>query len=157
MLKINGDPVKLNLDGSLTLGEGDEAITYPADSLRDQATRDAIGLVDEPAPPRPNDKFYWVGELGADGTYPCEPKDLVDLKKLLVAEVKATANSLLSPTAWMIERAMDPSSGKPVPQNVLDYRADVRSASNDNEAIILSAKAVEALEAFAAKWPEALQ
>lgn len=152
---LDGKPVIITLD--LVIGVGDEAITHPADNLKDPEYRAALGIVDVEEESRPNDKFYLVGEVRPDGTYPKEPKDLDELKKLLVSEVKATANAILAQTGWMIERAADPSSGVPIPPEVVTYRGAVRDACNDNEAAILAADAVEALEMFKPVWPEVQQ
>ena len=50
-----------------------------------------------------------------------------------IAEVKAEAARRLAPTDWYVIRAAE--GGTPVPSDVLAYRAAVRAASNDIEAM----------------------
>lgn len=44
-----------------------------------------------------------------------------------------SAYKYLKDTSWYIERLNDPSSGKPVPQEVLDKRAEARVIINELE------------------------
>jgi hypothetical protein len=71
MFFLNGKPVRLDAD--LTVGEGDEAITYPAMSLLNAELRAEIGIVEVPDPVRPDDRLYFVTE-NADGTYDATPR-----------------------------------------------------------------------------------
>lgn len=43
------------------------------------------------------------------------------------------ARNYLTSTAWYVERFNDPSSGKPIPQEVLDKRAEARLIINELE------------------------
>lgn len=88
MFKLNGNPIRLDQD--LVIGEGDEAITIPAASLLDQATREQYGIVEVADEPRPDDRFYWVGECRTDGTYPKAPKDLDTVRALKLADIAAS-------------------------------------------------------------------
>jgi hypothetical protein len=89
---------------------------YPANWLRLTSIeeKNAIGITEVADPERWDDRFYW----GHDN-----PKDLDGLKTLWTAQVKDTANKLLSQTDWMyirkIERNVD------VPANTLAYRQAV--------------------------------
>lgn len=63
-------------------------------------------------------------------------KDFRTDEELLVEANKAKvqkARSYLISTAWYIERLNDPSSGKAVPQEVLDKRAEARVIINELE------------------------
>lgn len=137
------------------IGEGADRIQYPANWLEmaSQQELEAIGITQVDDPVRPDDNYYQVTE-NEDGTFTAEPKPLDGLKTWLIGEVKATAAAFLQPTSWMVERAVDPSSGKPVPPEVLNYRAAVRVASDRAEAAINACASVEALAALVIEWPE---
>lgn len=89
---------------------------YPSNWLRLTSIeeKNAIGITEVADPERWDDRFYW----GHDN-----PKDLDGLKTLWTAQVKDTANKLLSQTDWMyirkIERNVD------VPADTLAYRQAV--------------------------------
>lgn len=51
----------------------------------------------------------------------------------ILAEKIAEAKAYLASTGWYIERLNDPSSGKAVPQEVLDKRAEARVIINELE------------------------
>ena len=91
MFKLNGKPIRLDQD--LVIGEGDEAITIPAASLLDQATREQYGIVEAPDEPRPDDRFYWVSDNG-DGTYTATPKGVEVLRALKLADIAASRYAL---------------------------------------------------------------
>ena len=86
MFKRNGNPINILTD--LVIGHGINAITIPAASLQDQATRAQYGITEHPDQPRPDDRYYWVEENG-DGTYTATPKDIADLKRQKMAELSA--------------------------------------------------------------------
>lgn len=144
MFKRNGTTIDITQD--LVIGECDDAITIPAGSLQDAATREQYGIVNEPDPVRADERFYWNGDLST-------PRDIAEVKARMIAEVKQTANVLLSPTDWKVVRAAE--NGEPVDQTTKDYRAAVRQASNDNEAAINAKAKVSTLAALVLSWPEA--
>ena len=53
----------------------------------------------------------------------------------ILAEKIAEAQKYLVDTAWYIERFNDPSSGKAVPQEILDGRAQARVTINELEVV----------------------
>lgn len=57
MYQLDGKPVNIYAD--LVIGSGDDAITIPAGSLMDQATRDQYGIVEVPDPELGDPRFYW--------------------------------------------------------------------------------------------------
>ena len=61
--------------------------------------------------------------------YPTDEELLVEANKAKVQEARA----YLISTAWYIERLNDPSSGKAIPQEVLDKRAEARVLINELE------------------------
>ena len=122
----------------------------------------AKGLVwVEPAPTF-DSRFYWaydvprnledVAEVDEDGNPVLDENGVQvitkGLKSNAIAQVKITAGALLSETAWMIERFNDPSSGKEVPQEVLDQRQAIREASDTIEAAILACTDLDSFKAL---------
>jgi len=83
----NGE--RIAIDRDLVIGEGDAAITIPAESLKDAETREQWDIVETVVPDaeREDDRFYWVHDNG-DGTFNNEPKSLDMLRPWAIAEVK---------------------------------------------------------------------
>lgn len=69
------------------------------------------------------------------------------LKSVAIAQVKATAGSLLQPSDWKIVKAAEVADYS-VDQDTLDYRAAVRAASNTIEAAITAAADLDAFIAL---------
>lgn len=135
MFVLDGKP--LALDVAFTHND----IQYPANWLRlaSQEERAAIGITEEPDPQPYDQGFFWA---------PGIPKDHGALVTQWVGQVKATAASLLAATDWMVTRAVDPSSAKAVPQEILDERTAVRIKSNEKEAAIEATTTTEELAAY---------
>ena len=70
-----------------------------------------------------------IKECIANFKYPTEEELLVEANKAKVQEARA----YLISTGWYVERLNDPSSGKAVPQEVLDKRAEARLIINELE------------------------
>ena len=106
-----------------------DGIQYPANWLRCSTADDrvAIGITWEPdsAQPSWDQRFYWgVGN----------PKDHAQLQELWVSTTKDIAGSLLNQFDWYVVRQAE--TGKAIPQEVLDYRAAVRTQSDNREVMI---------------------
>ena len=110
MFLLNGNPLPIDTPFEIN------GTHYPANWLRLTSIeeKNAVGITEVADPERWDDRFYW----GHDN-----PKDLDGLKTLWTAQVKETANKLLSQTDWMyirkIERNVD------VPADTLAYRQAV--------------------------------
>jgi hypothetical protein len=111
MFLLNGNPLSIDTPFEI------DGTHYPANWLRltSLAEKQAVGITEvADVTTTYDDRFYW----GHDN-----PKDLDGLKTLWTAQVKDTANKLLSQTDWMyirkIERNVD------VPANTLAYRQAV--------------------------------
>src|SRR3990167_2282435 len=78
---------------------------YPANfiQLSTPAEKEAMGLVEIIEQPRPDDRFYWVNQ-NEDGSWVVTPKDLAQLKASVVAQIKATVQSVLAQSDWQIIR-----------------------------------------------------
>lgn len=107
MFLLNGNPLPIDTPFEI------DGTHYPANWLRLTSIeeKNAVGITEVADPEPYDDRFWW----GHDN-----PKDLDGLKTNWTAQVKDTANKLLSQTDWMyirkIERNVD------VPVNTLAYR-----------------------------------
>jgi len=174
--ELNGKPI--NIYKAYTTADG---VKYP--NLRDASVREALGVV-EVADPEPYDqRFYWgpnnpkllddreeSDEQGnplyvkvLDNTDPENPV-MVDsdvrlvtkgLKSQWIAQVKATAGSLLAQTDWYVIRSAERQVA--IPQSVVGYRASVVTEANRLETAIAACADVPALIAAVSSqsWPEA--
>jgi len=122
-----------------------EGIQYPANWLRltSLEEKEAIGITEVADPARYDDRYYW----GVDN-----PKDLDQCKANLTAQIKATAGSMLAPTDWKVIRATE--TGIPLDADTLTARANIRAASNTNEAAVAACTTVDELAALQLIWPE---
>lgn len=122
-------------------------LQYPANWIRlaTEEEKAAIGLVWEAEPVRASDRFYWDGDVN-------NPKDIDQVKAMLVSQSKAIAGSLLSQTDWKIIRATE--TGVPASAEVLAERAAIRTASNDNETAINACTSVDELAVLQLTFPQ---
>lgn len=122
MFLLNGTP--LSPDRAFTTEDGTQ---FPSNWLRlsSPEEREAIGITEEPDPIPVDQRFYWDTGI---------PKDHAQLVEQWTAQVKATAGSLLAQSDWYITRQSE--TGKAVPQEVLTYRATVRTQSDNREVMI---------------------
>ena len=143
-------------------------IQYPANWLRLSTAEEkaAIGITEVPDAPAYDDRFYWApgvpkalkdkAEVGEDGQplLDADGKQLVTkgLKSQMVAQIKATAGSMLAATDWKIVRAAE--GVKAVDADTLAARAAIRAASDANEAAVMACTSVDALAALQMVWPE---
>ena len=95
---------------------------------------------------RPDDRFYIVNQISADGSYSSTPRDLDQLKLNFIMEQKTTARSLLSESDWYVLREAE--GGAAVPVDFRNYRVSVRTIADARCAEIFAAASVEALEAL---------
>lgn len=124
-----------------------EGTQYPANwlNLSTAEEKAAIGITEVEDPVIGNDRLYWDGDTNA-------PKDLDKVKAMLIGENKALAGELLSQTDWKIIRAAE--GVKPVDQETLDFRAAIRTASNDNETAINACTSVDELAVLQLTFPQ---
>jgi hypothetical protein len=122
-------------------------IQYPANWIRLATEEDkvAIGLVWEADPVRADDRFYWDGDVN-------NPKDIDQVKAMLIAQSKATAGSMLAQSDWKIIRSAE--TGVPASSEVLTERAAIRTASNDNETAINACTTVDELAVLQLTFPQ---
>lgn len=101
-------------------------IQYPRNWIRlaSPEERVAIGITEQPDPPTWDQRFAW----GYDQDGQLIWKDHDQLMEQWTATTRATANSLLAPTDWMIIREQD--NGSPVDAAWKDWRESVRTGSS---------------------------
>lgn len=133
MFQLNGTPI--SIDNEFTTEDG---VTYP--HLRDPSVREQLGIVEVPDAPDYDQRFYW----GVDN-----PKDLDQLKAQWIAQTKATANSLLSQTDWMVIRKAERDIAIPV--DVIAARGAIILDQDSKQQAIEAATTVEKL--IAAVFP----
>ena len=112
MFLLNGKP--LSPDVAFTTPDGTQ---YPANWLRcaTPEERAAIGITEVPDPAPYDQRFYWGPGL---------PKDHGQLVDQWNDQTRDTANSLLTPSDWMVIREAD--NGAEVPIEVKEYRQAIR-------------------------------
>jgi hypothetical protein len=146
MFLLNGKPLALDVPF-----ETPDGTQYPANWLRLASPEDrkAIGITEVPDPPSPwyDQRFYWGPGL---------PKDHGQLVTQWVDQTRYTANTLLSPTDWMIVRSVD--NGKAADPAVKTWRENIRSSSGLKISAIKATKTTEELAAFVTSpeysaWP----
>jgi hypothetical protein len=120
---------------------------YPANWIRLATEEDkaAIGLVWEADPVRADDRFYWDGDVN-------NPKDIDQVKAMLIAQSKATAGSMLAQSDWKIIRSAE--TGVVASAETLAERAAIRTASNDNETAINACTTVDELAVLQLTFPQ---
>ena len=114
-----------------------DGTSYPANWLRLTSIeeKNAVGIVEVAEETTTyDDRFYW----GVDN-----PKDLTDLKKNWTAQVKDTANKLLSQTDWMVIRKAERNVD--IPAATVTYRAAVVTEIERLKTAIAGAADVPAL------------
>jgi hypothetical protein len=116
-----------------------DGISYPANWLRLASTeeREAIGITEEPDPAPYDQRFYWGPDL---------PKDHAQLVEQWTQQTRATANTLLQPTDWIIIRETD--NGAPAEPLIKTWRQDVRFAAGDKVIAIEATTTTEELAAY---------
>ena len=121
MFVLDGKP--LSPDRAFT----HNGIQYPKNWLRltTLAEKEAIGITEVPDPPTWDQRFAW----GYDADGQLIWKDHGELCKNWIAQTRQTANSLLTPTDWMVVREAD--NGTVVNADWKAWREAVRHAANE--------------------------
>ena len=119
-------------------------VQYPANFLRlsTPAERAAIGIEEVPDPPVYDQRFYW----GYDDKGKLIPKDHTQLVDQWTQQTRTTANTLLSPTDWIIIREAD--NGKVADPTLRTWREEIRLAAGSKIYEIGQTADTEALAAY---------
>jgi hypothetical protein len=132
-----------------------DGVTYPSNWLNQSTPEQkaALGLQEVVASNQPFDpKYYWTGETldGATLTYTGTPKDLADVQKQAIAQVDATAYSILLPSDYMAGKAFE--TGTTVPTEWADWRESIRATARAAIADITAAQDVDTIAALTITW-----
>jgi len=135
MFLLNG--VTLPIDACFT--DPATGIQYPANWLRlaSPEERAAIGITEQPEPAWYDQRFYWSPEL---------PKDHSQLVEQWIGQTRATANTLLAPTDWMVIREAD--NGKPMDAAIKAERQRIREVAGTKVAAINATATTAELAAY---------
>jgi hypothetical protein len=114
-------------------------VQYPANWLRlaSPEERAAIGITEVPDPTPYDQRFYWGLDL---------PKDHAQLVEQWTQQTRATANTLLQPSDWLVIREAD--NGVLVPDEVKARRQEIRDFSGTKVAAIEATITTEELAAY---------
>lgn len=167
----------LQMDTEFTIGEKKYSSAFLRTSNSAEKLEAGVWEIIEGT--RPDDRFYWVdgashrlNEVNStvEATYAGTPKALEDvtetpegateavttkgLKSTFTAQVKQTANSLMSGTDWMVIRKMERDVA--IPAEVVAYRAAVIAECARIVAAIAAAADMDAFVAAVAdqQWPQ---
>lgn len=127
-------------DVAFTLNE----IQYPANFLRlsTEEEKQALGIVWVDPGPSWDQRFYWG--YSEDGHL--IPKDHTQLVEQWTNQTRATANTLLAPTDWIIIREAD--NGKAADPALKQWREDIRLATGAKNAAITATADTAELAAY---------
>jgi hypothetical protein len=136
---LDGQP--LAVDTPFTDAKGTK---YPANWLRLSTLeeKEAIGITEVPDPTPYDQRFYW----GYDAEGHLIPKDHTQLVEQWTAQTRTTANSLLSPTDWIIIREAD--NGKAADPVLKTWREEIRLAAGSKVYKIDQTADTDALAAY---------
>jgi len=111
---------------------GPDGTQYPANWLRCATAEErlAVGITEVADPSYYDRRFYW----GHDQDGQLISKDHGQLVTLWTSQTRTTANTLLSPTDWLIIREMDNKT--PCPADVKTWRENVRVAAGQKISLI---------------------
>lgn len=121
-----------------------EDIQYPADwlNLSTPEEKEAIGIEEIAEQPRPDDRYYWVQDNN-DGTFTATPKDLDQLKANAISLINAQANSLLSPSDYMTNKAIE--TGTEMDLAWKTWRQQIRLEAADAKVLVNSSENMDEL------------
>jgi hypothetical protein len=166
----------IKLFGPYTLWEDKNGTQYAPDTLLSLTAtqKQDLGIYDVAYAPRPDDRFFSVTENAPSFdqtlkvvkiTFTSTAKELEDvgtgddkvsgLKSQWIAQIKQSANSLLSQTDWMLVRKIERTVA--IPAATVTYRAAVITEANRLETAITAATTVESFRTIVTtqNWPVA--
>lgn len=132
-----------------------DGIQYPQNwcNLSSPEEKAAIGMVDVVYGQYPNDQYYWVSQdepVYLEGVvtinYTATPKDLFTLQNNAVNAVNAQAYSILSPSDWMVVKAVE--TGGTVAPAWNTWRQEIRTQANAQVDAISACTTVDELAAL---------
>ena len=154
---IENNEIKETFSNIRALKIGD--VQYPKNifTVWSKEKKEAIGIYEivRDNSNKKDDSLYTNTEVSyafADGKVTASygtatPKELEDVKSLKKKIIKQQASELLTTTDWYIIKAVDVESYS-APANIVTYRANIRSKSNEMETAIENAADIDALAAL---------
>ena len=168
----NEDVQTIKLFAPYTNWEDKNGTQYGPESLLSltPTQKQDLGIYDVAYAPRPDDRFYSVSsditEFDSEQkivkvTYTSAPKELEDegqikgLKSNWIAQIKQTANILLSQTDWMLVRKVERDVA--IPAATVAYRAAVIAEATRVEEAITASEAIDTFRSAVESltWPTA--
>lgn len=128
---------------------------YPSNwlNLSTPQEKSRLGIVDVVYGQRADDKYYWVSEdapVYLEGVvtinYTATPKDLFECQSQAVNAVNAQAYSILSPSDWMVVKAVE--TGGTVAPAWDTWRQEIRTQANAQVDAISACTTVDELAAL---------
>ena len=98
-------------------------VRYPKQIFKDADLLAELGITSYTPEAVADQRYYW--------NTTDNPKDVAELKKNMIAKVKAQVGARLSQTDWMVVRATE--GGTAVPSDVTTYRTAIRAEGNTKE------------------------
>lgn len=127
-------------------------IQYPPSWLNQSTPEQkaAAGLEEVIATNSPeDDRYYWVSQSlsGATVTWTNTPKDLDQVKTTAIAQVNASAYSILLPSDWMVVKSVETST--PIDTTWSTWRASIRTSAANAVTAITAATDVDGVKTAA--------
>jgi hypothetical protein len=148
MFILDGKPLSPDVAFTATNADGN-LIQFPANWLRlaSPEEREAIGITEVPDPAPYDQRFYWGPDL---------PKDHAQLVEQWTQQTRATANTLLQPSDWLVIREAD--NGTVMDADTKALRQDIRLATGTKVAAIEATADTAELAAYItsfdySQWP----
>lgn len=104
------------------------------------------GLTEVVIDPRPDDRFYVVGNVNDDGTYNFSERPLANVQSSFAAKQETDTRATLAQSDYIAHEALE--AGDPVPADWAAYRTDVRAVRDANIALINATTSIAELEAL---------
>jgi hypothetical protein len=113
-------------------------VRYPKQIFKDADLLAELGITSYTPEAVADQRYYW--------NTTDNPKDVAELKKNMIAKVKAQVGARLSQTDWMVIRATD--GGTAVPSDVATYRTAIRAEGNTKETEINALTTIDDIIAY---------
>ena len=149
----------------------DNGVQHPGNwaSVWSNDVKASYGIKEVAIQPKPDNKFYWVGQRSLDGSWSSTPKNIDDVKKVdedgnavldedgnqiitlglksqWIAKTKETANGFLTPTDWQVIAKAE--RNRAIDSDVATYRAAVITKCTAIETAITNATDLDAFKAL---------
>ena len=138
-------------------------VLHPAQILSAWSSKELLDIGIYPLEKKPfNSKFFTnkstkfvVGKTKVTEEPVLEDKDIDELKAMLCKEANVRAYLILADTDWLVQRAWEQPDARPISKTLIDYREQVRIASDTKVSAIKALDTVKKLSEYDmnAGWP----